>query len=259
MTGRKNENKKIRKKFQRTIYILRLKFSEKIFLQKSRIDSVAVGAAKGGMAYYSTQQANTSTKRTYRIYIDMVVSFNTCTIIENGVFDALVQCVRFSFLCGNIIRARQKCALKIGFLCARRGGSLLFMPFARFCFLPFMLLSILLRVLFLAFYVASFSFFVFVLSSLAVAFFGILLFVLCVLLFPLLTYLLTYLLSFLLFVGFLSFLRYIVVRCFLYIYNIINKISIISFVCVRMCTHTRAHDKDAVNIRHKNRAARKPP
>ena len=48
MTGRKNENKKNQKKISKNDFILRLKFSEKIFLQKSSNDSVAVGASKGG-------------------------------------------------------------------------------------------------------------------------------------------------------------------------------------------------------------------
>ena len=51
-TGMKNENKKIRKNFQRTIFILRLNFSEKIFWE----DSVAAGCCKGGAAYYSEKQ-----------------------------------------------------------------------------------------------------------------------------------------------------------------------------------------------------------
>ena len=45
----KMKNKKIRKKFQRTIYITWLIFSEKFFLQKSRNDSVASDAPKGGV------------------------------------------------------------------------------------------------------------------------------------------------------------------------------------------------------------------
>ena len=51
----KMKNKKIRKKFSENDFILRLKFSEKIFLQKSRIDSVAAGASKGGMVYHSNK------------------------------------------------------------------------------------------------------------------------------------------------------------------------------------------------------------
>lgn len=43
------KNKKIRKKIQRTIYITWLNFSEKIFLQKSRNDSVASDGQKGVM------------------------------------------------------------------------------------------------------------------------------------------------------------------------------------------------------------------
>ena len=73
----KNENKKIRKKISENDFILRLKFSEKIFLQKSRNDSVAVGASKGGTVYYSTKQVNTSTKRTYRAYITRLFAYNT--------------------------------------------------------------------------------------------------------------------------------------------------------------------------------------
>ena len=65
----KNENKKIRKKFSENDFILRLKFSEKIFLQKSRIDSVAAWRGKGGGGLYSTQRANTGAKRTCRVYI----------------------------------------------------------------------------------------------------------------------------------------------------------------------------------------------
>ena len=61
--------KKIRKNFQRTIYITGLKFSEKNFLQKSRNDSVAASAQIGGVYLQRTRRHNIGTLRTYRAYI----------------------------------------------------------------------------------------------------------------------------------------------------------------------------------------------
>ena len=47
--------KKSEKIFRERFYS-KAKFSEKIFLQKSRNDSVAAGSEKGGAVYYSTLQ-----------------------------------------------------------------------------------------------------------------------------------------------------------------------------------------------------------
>ena len=146
----------------------------------------------------------------------------------------LVQCVRLSFLCGNIIRARRKYALKSLFLCAARRLAL-FMPFARF--------------LLLAFYGAfhSFARFLFL-----VFMFGISIFLplCCYLLFAFL-YLLTYFISFPL--SLLSYSWY-------YLITIINNkyISIISLVCAYVCTRARARQRRG-KIRHKKRAAFLPP
>ena len=65
----KNENKKNKKKISENNFYSKAKIFRKIFLQKSRNDSVAVGASKGEAVYHSTQQANTGTKRTCRVYI----------------------------------------------------------------------------------------------------------------------------------------------------------------------------------------------
>ena len=79
------------------------------------------------MAYYSTQQANTSTKRTYRIYIGMLVVYNTRTMMGNGVFDALVQCVRCLFVLMVYLQARRKIrAKKIAFLRAARRRAFIY-------------------------------------------------------------------------------------------------------------------------------------
>ena len=97
-TGMKNENKKIRKKFPENDFILRLKFSEKNFLQKSRNDSVAVGASKGEAVYHSTQQANTLTKRTYRACIFSVCATIRAYHIKNDVLPLFVRHVSFYLL-----------------------------------------------------------------------------------------------------------------------------------------------------------------
>lgn len=112
---------------------------------------------------------------------------------------------------------------------ARRGGALLFMPFARFCFSSLCLAFF----LFIVFYS---------LLSLALSFLS---FVRC--------YFLSFAFLFPLFVGF-----FLCLDGFLlfHIYNnIINKISIISFVCAYVRTHAHAHDKDAVKYKAQKRAA----
>ena len=69
----KIKNKKIRKKFSENDFILRLKFSEKNFLQKSRNDSVVRKTAKPGcgLSFAPIQKTanNTRAARSYRIYI----------------------------------------------------------------------------------------------------------------------------------------------------------------------------------------------
>ena len=55
-TGMKNENKKNQKKFSENDFYSKAKIFRKNFYKKSRNDSVAAGAAKRGMVYYSTLQ-----------------------------------------------------------------------------------------------------------------------------------------------------------------------------------------------------------
>ena len=101
---------------------------------------------------------------------------------------------------------------------AQRGGSLLLSTLCAFLFLVFMLLL--------------FPFFAFLIPSLFIAFCSSLAFLflpLCVVLFPFL--------SFCSLVYFFA-LLYSCILVFWYIYNIINKISIISFVCARTRTRT---------------------
>ena len=73
----KMKNKKIRKKFSENNFYHRLKFSEKIFLQKSRKDSVVAGCCKGGGGLLRRLIINTGTKRTCRTYIARVFAYNT--------------------------------------------------------------------------------------------------------------------------------------------------------------------------------------
>ena len=63
------EKIKNKKKISENNFILRPNFSEKIFLQKSRNDSVAAGAQIGGVYLQRTRRHNIGTLRTYRTYI----------------------------------------------------------------------------------------------------------------------------------------------------------------------------------------------
>ena len=162
------------------------------------------------MSLYNQYKHKTDVSYLYR---HACFLYNTRVIIGNGLFAALVQCVRFSFLCGNIIRARRKYALKIGFLCAARRLAL-FIPFARFfvscllCCFPFFCAVFVFR---LCVWHLFFSFIVF---FVVVSFCRLSFCPLCVFVsfsfsfsFPFASLcLLTCLLSFLLFVVFLSFL-----------------------------------------------------
>lgn len=62
-----------------------LKFSEKIFLQKSRNDSVAVVCGKGGAPNTIMQQNNIGAKRTYRAYIIRAYCMKTAFLLFWGV------------------------------------------------------------------------------------------------------------------------------------------------------------------------------
>lgn len=115
--------------------------------------------------------------------------------------------------------------LKVGFFVRGAAARFYLFPLRVFCFSFVMLL----------FFVPRLCAFVFVLSSLFLVF----------------VRLLSLCLAFL----FLSLLFYIVVPCFLYIYNIINN-YLLYRLCVRMYAHARARQRRG-KIRHKNRAAKK--
>ena len=79
---KKMKNKKIRKNFQRTIFILRLKFSEKIFLRSQR-SSWALQRGDGlfislGSVFRLSwlKISNTGTARTCRTYIMWLIIYN---------------------------------------------------------------------------------------------------------------------------------------------------------------------------------------
>lgn len=161
--------------------------------------------------------------------------FNTLGITENSVFAAFSVLCSLFFVLMDICQRGKIRAKKVPF-CARRGGSLLFIPFARF---------FVFRLLVIASRSFGFLFFVFVVwcffrfSSLFVFPFGICLFlsfVCCPFCFPFLCFPFPF--PFVrCFLYFLSLLCYSCPSCMLY-NNIINKISIISFVCAYVHTRT---------------------
>ena len=69
VTCRKMKIKKIRKNFREQFFCSKAKIFRKKILQKSRNDSVAVCANKGGVGIEIQARVNTRTKRTCRVYI----------------------------------------------------------------------------------------------------------------------------------------------------------------------------------------------
>ena len=160
-----------------------------------------------------------------------------------------------------IIQARLKYALKSWFLFARRGGSLLFIPFARFLFFvcaasffvsrlfsycfPFLWFSLFrlcvwhslfLFIVFGCFFLWHFYFLPFVVISFLLSFFlAFPFFLSCFFLVP---FPFPFVRWFLLCLSLLSY-------CCSYIITIIINIYLLYRLCVYVRTHAHAHDKDA--------------
>lgn len=200
--------------------------------------------------------------------------------------------MRLSFLCGNIIRARLKYALKSWLFVRGAAARFIYPLCAFFCFSSLCFrFSFVFVCCFLFFvpclcaFVCSSSLclaFIFFCSSLFLSFvFGVSIF--SILVFVLLSLFFVFVRCFLWHSAFLSFCCYFLllsfacflvsffpfVRCFLlclsllsygwyYLITIINNkyISIISFVCAYARTHAHAHDKGAVKYKAQKRSAK---
>lgn len=163
---------------------------------------------------------NTSTKRTYYIYIALLFVYDTRTIKGNGIFLPLLGALYFLLFVLMIICSAAKYALKNWLFVRGAAARFYLFPLRVFCF-SFMLLlfSFFVFVLSSLFFVFMFGIYLFF-SSLFVSFFGISIFVVCVLLFPFAFPLPCFLVSFFPFpfVCWFSFFALIWLHsCFLYI------------------------------------------